>query len=194
MPKSPFEENSIISDFVIKEKLGRGSIGTVYRAMQLSLERQVALKILAPELTTPKLAQAFLQEARAAGRLTHTNLVQSYAVGEDNGICYLAMNYISGETLKHRLDREVRIPVDEALHIVQQVAEALYYAWDEGKMIHRDVKPDNIMITTEGVVKLTDLGLAINQSDWTEDMEISGSPSYMSPEQFAGEKLDIINK
>ena len=80
--------------------------------------------------------------------------------------------------------------VDEALHISQQVAEALYDAWDEVGLIHRDVKPDNIMITDDGIVKLTDLGLAINQSEWHEGMEISGSPSYMSPEQFRGEKLD----
>jgi serine/threonine protein kinase len=190
VPKSRFEENCIIADFVIRDKIGSGSIGTVYRAVQLTLERDVALKILSPELTTPKFAASFLREARAAAKLSHTNLVQAFAVGEEDGICYLAMNFIDGESLKNRLEREERIPIDEALHIAQQVAEALYYAWDESRTIHRDVKPDNIMITTDGVVKLTDLGLAINQAEWTEDMEISGSPSYMSPEQFAGEKLD----
>ena len=102
----------------------------------------------------------------------------------------MAMTYVSGENLRTRLRKEGRISVDEALHISQQVAEALYYAWDEVGLIHRDVKPDNIMITDDGIVKLTDLGLAINQSEWHEGMEISGSPSYMSPEQFRGEKLD----
>jgi serine/threonine protein kinase len=191
VPKSPFEQNCVIDDFVISEKIGKGSVGTVYKAVQLSLERQVALKILAPELTNPKVTADFLREARAAAKLIHANLVQSFAVGEENGVCFMAMNYISGESLKAKLLREGRISVDEALHIVQQVAEALYYAWQEAKLIHRDVKPDNIMITAEGVVKLTDLGLAINQAEWVEDMEISGSPSYMSPEQFAGEKLDL---
>lgn len=102
----------------------------------------------------------------------------------------MAMTYVNGENLRTRLRREGRIPVDEALHIAQQVAEALYYAWDEAGLIHRDVKPDNIMITDDGIVKLTDLGLAMNQSEWHEGMDVSGSPSYMSPEQFRGEKLD----
>lgn len=190
VPKSPFEPNCVIDDFVIREKIGSGSIGTVYKAVQFSLEREVALKILSPELTNPKVTADFLREARAAAKLIHANLVQAFAVGEENGVCFMAMNFISGESLKSKLHREGRISVDEALHIVQQVAEALYYAWQEAKLIHRDVKPDNIMITTEGVVKLTDLGLAINQAEWSDDMEISGSPSYMSPEQFAGEKLD----
>ena len=190
VPASRFEPGCVIDDFVIGEKLGSGSIGTVYKALQYSLEREVALKILSPELTNLKAATEFLREARAAAKITHVNLVQAYAVGEDNGTFFMAMNYINGESLKARIQREGRIAVDEALHIVQQVAEALHYAWHEAKMIHRDVKPDNIMITTEGIVKLTDLGLAIKHTEWTEDMDISGTPSYMSPEQFAGEQLD----
>ena len=190
VPATGFEPGCVIDDFVIGEKLGSGSIGTVYKALQYSLEREVALKILSPELTNLKAATEFLREARAAAKITHVNLVQAYAVGEDNGTFFMAMNYINGESLKARIQREGRIAVDEALHIVQQVAEALHYAWQEAKMIHRDVKPDNIMITAEGIVKLTDLGLAINHTEWTEDMDISGTPSYMSPEQFAGEQLD----
>ncbi|MCP3967162.1 MAG: serine/threonine protein kinase [Lentisphaerae bacterium] len=190
VPKSHSEEHCVIGDFVVGKKVGSGSIGSVFKAKQLSLERDVALKLLLPELSSPKFVASFLKEARAAAQLSHTNLVQAYAVGEENGICYLAMNYIDGESLSHRIEREGSIAIDEALHTIQQVAEALYYAWDEARLIHRDVKPDNIMITKEGMVKLTDLGLAMNQAEWTEDMEISGSPSYMSPEQFAGEKLD----
>ncbi|MDD5697258.1 MAG: serine/threonine-protein kinase [Victivallaceae bacterium] len=190
VPATPFEEHCVIGDFVIGEEIGSGSIGKVYHAVQLSLGREVALKILSPELSSAKFVDSFLREARAAAQLSHTNLVQSYAVGEESGVCYLAMSYISGETLSARLEREKRIPTDEALHIVQQVAEALFYAWDHSKLIHRDVKPDNIMITTDGIVKLTDMGLAIRQRDWNEAVEISGSPSYMSPEQFAGEELD----
>ena len=92
----------------------------------------MALKILSPEYTTSKGIDDFLREARAAAKLSHTNLVQALAVGEEDGICYLAMTYVNGENLKTRLRREGRIPVDEALHIAQQVAEALYYAWDRG--------------------------------------------------------------
>ena len=164
VPKSSFEPDCVIDDFVIRKKIGRGSIGTVYKAVQLSLEREVALKILSPELTNTNVTADFLREARAAAKLIHTNLVQAFAVGEENGVCFMAMNYINGESLKAKLLREGRLSVDESLHIVQQVAEALHYAWQEAKLIHRDVKPDNIMITTEGIVKLTDLGLAINQS------------------------------
>ncbi|OGV33498.1 MAG: hypothetical protein A2020_10385 [Lentisphaerae bacterium GWF2_45_14] len=190
VPISPFERDCVIADFVIEAKIGKGSIGTVYKATQVSLDRKVALKVLSPEYTNSKGISDFLREARAAAKLSHTNIVQSLAVGEEDGTCYMAMTYITGETLKDKIARDGKIPVDESLHIAQQVAEALYYAWDEAKLIHRDVKPDNIMITEEGLVKLTDLGLAMHQKDWREDMEISGSPSYMSPEQFSGEKLD----
>ena len=180
----------MIGDFVIRAKLGEGAIGAVYKAFQLSLERIVALKILSNKHITEKGLIEFQREARAAAKLIHVNLVQSYAVGEDNGICYMAMTYINGETLKSRIRRTGPIPCDEALHIIQQVAEALHYAWTESHLIHRDVKPDNIMLSENGIVKLTDLGLAMNQAEWRQDMDISGSPSYMSPEQFAGEKLD----
>ena len=190
LPSTPFEEGCVIDDFILKDKIGEGSVGAVFKAVQQSLERVVALKILFQEYTDASGIASFLKEARAAANLSHPNLVQALAVGEENGICYMAMNYISGETLKDRLKMEDRIDVDEALHVVQQVAEALFYAWEESEIIHRDIKPENIMITGDGVAKLTDLGLAMPQSDWHEEMEISGSPSYMSPEQFAGEKLD----
>ena len=190
IPATRFDNGCIIGDFIIQSRIGAGAAGTVFLAQQISLEREVALKVLSHKNMTEKGVTTFLNEARAAAKLSHVNLVQSYAVGEDDGYSYMAMTYIKGETLKARLKREKRIPIDEALHIVQQVAEALYYAWNESRLIHRDVKPDNIMLTDDGIAKLTDLGLAMNQKDWSEDMDISGSPSYMSPEQFAGEPLD----
>ncbi len=190
IPATRFDNGCIIGDFIIQSRIGSGSAGIVFLAQQISLEREVALKVLSHKNMTEKGVATFLNEARAAAKLSHVNLVQSYAVGEDDGYSYMAMTYIKGESLKSRLKREKRIPIDEALHIVQQVAEALCYAWNESRLIHRDVKPDNIMITDDGIVKLTDLGLAMNQKDWSEDMDISGSPSYMSPEQFAGEPLD----
>lgn len=190
IPPGRFDPGCIIGDFVILGKLGAGSIGSVYKAVQLSLDRQVALKILSPEYSSEHGIEDFLREARTAAKLSHANLVQSLAVGEEEGYCYMAMTYVNGENLKSRLRREGRIPVDEALHIVQQVAEALFYAWDEAGLIHRDVKPENIMTTDDGIIKLTDLGLAVKQSELSENMEISGTPSYMSPEQFAGGKLD----
>ncbi|MBP5585420.1 MAG: protein kinase [Lentisphaeria bacterium] len=190
IPATRFDNGCIIGDFIIQSRIGAGAAGTVFLAQQISLEREVALKVLSHKNMTEKGVATFLNEARAAAKLSHVNLVQSYAVGEDDGYSYMAMTYIRGETLKSRLKREKRIPIDEALHIVQQIAEALCYAWNESRLIHRDVKPDNIMLTDDGIAKLTDLGLAMNQKDWSEDMDISGSPSYMSPEQFAGEPLD----
>jgi len=190
VPQSNRQESCVIGDFILREKLGAGSLATVYKSVQISLGREVALKVLSNEYTDFKGVSDFLKEARAAAKLNHPNLVQAYAVGEENGICYLAMDYVKGQTLKDIILSGDEIPIDKALHIIQQVAEALYYAWEEAEMIHRDVKPDNIMINLEGMAKLTDLGLAMNKSDWHEDMDISGSPSYMSPEQFAGEELD----
>ena len=120
VPANPFDEGCVIGDFAIRSKLGEGSIGAVYKAFQLSLERVVALKILSDKYsTTVKGRTDFLREARAAATLVHNNLVQSYAVGEENGICYMAMTYIDGMTLKSRIRREGPIPCDEALHIVQ---------------------------------------------------------------------------
>jgi serine/threonine protein kinase len=190
LPKSQYSEGRIIGDFILKRQLGAGSIGAVFFAHQISLDRAVALKVLSKEYSNTKGIEAFLKEARAAAKLSHPNLVQSFGVGEEEGTCFMAMNFIEGETVKDKLIREGKIKVDAALHIAQQVAEGLYYAWSEAKLIHRDVKPENIMLTKEGAVKLTDLGLAMAEAEWHEDMEISGSPSYMSPEQFTGEPLD----
>ncbi len=190
IPVSQFEEGCIIGDFIIKEKIGTGSIGTVYKAEQISLERIVALKILSPQYTNKAGIISFLNEARQAATLSHPNLVQSLAVGAEGRICYMAMNFIQGETVKDIILREGPYPEDEAMHIVQQVAEALHYAWTELGLVHRDVKPENMMVTDDGIVKLTDLGLAMPQKEWKEGMKVSGSPSYMSPEQFAGKKLD----
>ena len=190
LPQDEYADGRIIGDFILKRKLGAGSIGAVFFAHQISLDRPVALKVLSKGYSNTKGIEAFLKEARAAAKLSHPNLVQSFGVGEEEGTCFMAMNFIEGETVKDKIDREGRLKVDASLHIAQQVAEGLHYAWTEAKLIHRDVKPENIMLTKEGAVKLTDLGLAMAETEWHEDMEISGSPSYMSPEQFTGEPLD----
>lgn len=190
LPVSPFGPGRIIGDFAIIQKIGEGSIGTVYLAKQISLDRNVALKILSEKYTNAKGLASFLSEARTAAKLNHPNIVQVYAVGDEGGICFMAMSFIQGKTVKQRIEEEGKIEVDEALHITQQVAEGLFFAWEEEKLIHRDIKPENIIITPEGAAKLTDLGLAISQDKCEKGMEISGTPYYMSPEQFAGEKLD----
>lgn len=188
--KDPYQIGRILGDFIIKRRLGVGSIGAVYFATQISLDRNVALKILSKDYSHNKGIQSFLKEARSAATLTHPNLVQSFGVGEEEGVCFMAMNFIEGETVKDKIKRDGKIGIDEALHITQQVAEGLFFAWSKSGLVHRDVKPENIMLTKESAVKLTDLGLAINESEWDDEMDISGSPSYMSPEQLTGEQID----
>ena len=190
VPPSRFQDGCVIGDFLIRSKIGTGAVGTVYLAIQLSLDRQVALKVLLPEYSTRKGIRDFLREARAAAALSHVNLIQSVAIGEEDGICYMAMPYISGGSVMNRIQREKQLPVDESLHIIQQSAEALHYVWTECGLVHRDIKPDNIMMTQEGVVKITDFGMSIHASDWEKDSQIAGSPSYMSPELFNGSKPD----
>lgn len=190
VPGSRFSPNGIIGDFVIREKIGGGATGNVYKAVQLSLGREVALKIIDSGITGDERFEALMHEARAAAKLNHVNLIQALAVGEEDGICYMAMNLVEGETVKTRLQREGAFEIDEALHVVQQVAEALWYAWENAHMIHRDVKPENIMITKDGIIKLTDMGLAVFLSGLDGPDVISGSPSYMSPEQFSGDETD----
>ena len=190
VPPGRFAPGSIVGDFLIKKKLGSGNSGCVYLATQLSLERQVALKILSPEYTAKHGIESFLREARSAAKLNHINLVRSFAVGQEDSFFYMAMTFINGESIKERLDRSGPIGVDESLHIIQQVAEALSYAWENSGLIHRDIKPENIMVNLEGIVKLTDLGLSIFAGEGKEADGVAGSPAYMSPEQLSGKLLD----
>lgn len=190
VPAGRFQPGCVIGDFLIKEKIGEGSNAAVYLATQLSLERQVALKVLSPEFSTHAGIDQFQKEARAAAKLSHINLVQTYAVGKEDDFYYFAMTIIHGETITSRLKRKGRFPVDEALHIIQQAAEALCYAWEESHLIHKDIKPDNIMIAEDGIVKVTDLGLSIYGGEWDDSNEVAGSPAYMSPEQLTGKVLD----
>jgi serine/threonine protein kinase len=192
VPKKAFDRGRVIGgDFVIDRILGTGGMGTVYLAKQLSLEREVALKVLSRKFSVdPKFRMEFQREARAASRLTHSNLVQAYAFGEDEGDLFLAMEYVEGVTLGDRLDNETRLMNDEALNIIQQVAEGLHFAWTQEQIIHRDIKPDNIMLTPDGHVKLTDMGLARTAVELENVTEVSGTPAYMNPEQFTKQAMD----
>ena len=191
VPAGRFQSGCIIGDFLIKEKIGEGANAAVYLATQLSLERQVALKVLSPEFSVSgEGVDQFLREAREAAKLNHINLVQTFAVGREDDFYYFAMTRIVGETITSRLKRKGKFPVDEALHIIQQAAEALCYAWQERSLIHKDIKPDNIMIAEDGIVKVTDLGMSIHAGEWVDSDEVAGSPAYMSPEQLTGKVLD----
>lgn len=181
-----------IRGYEIVDVLGEGGMGTVYLARQLSLNRQVAIKILPEHLASNEsYVMRFHQEAKAAARIKHTGIVQIYDAGEDNGFCYFVMEYIDGETTGRRVRRKGRLDEASALLISESVAVALEYAWGEEKLVHRDIKPDNILIDGDGTVKVADLGLAklVNQSSAMITMSkmLIGTPHYCAPEQAQGE-------
>ncbi|MBI2191293.1 MAG: protein kinase [Planctomycetes bacterium] len=181
-----------LGQYNLVRKLGEGGMGTVYEAVQDSLARRVALKVLNPKLMkNPIFLERFQREARAAAALNHPHLVMVYEIGEDQGYPFFSMEYVEGETLQRRIKREGRLALPDALSILTSVAEALDYAWTHGNIIHRDIKPDNIMIDRDGLVKLADMGLAKSTK---EDVSLTmdgvgiGTPAYMSPEQGRGAK------
>ncbi len=181
-----------IPGFRVKRKIGSGAMATVYLAKQLSLDRPVAIKILPKRLSANRnFIERFYKEGRAAARLNHPNIVNAYDVGRAGEHHYFVMEYVEGQTLSDRIAGAGRIEEREAVRIVAQVALALKHAHERG-FIHRDIKPKNIMITREGVVKLADLGLARAISDKeaaeAEAGRAYGTPYYISPEQIRGEK------
>lgn len=172
-------------------KLGAGAMAIVYKAKQLSLDRIVAIKILPHRFSeNPDYVQRFYKEGKAAAKLNHNNIVAAYDVGEAGGYHYFVMEYVEGKTLYEDLAKGKIFSEEEALNIVTQVARALAHAHARN-LIHRDVKPKNIMMTPAGIVKLADLGLARDASDVqlakSEAGKAFGTPYYISPEQIRGE-------
>ena len=162
--------HSTIGGFSILEKVGQGGMGTVFRARQISMDRIVAVKILAPKYgKDPSFRERFLQEARTCAKLSHLNIINGIDCGEDSGYAYFAMEFVDGRTVKQILKEKQRLEPDEAFKIVRQIADALSYARRLG-MVHRDIKPDNIMLTRSSTAKLCDLGLAM-QAEQTEQNE-----------------------
>jgi serine/threonine-protein kinase len=183
-----------IPGYKILGKLGAGAMAVVYKAQQLSLNRTVAIKVLPKRFSgNPEYVERFFKEGQAAGKLNHNNIVQAVDVGEAGGYHYFVMEYVEGKTLHDDLMAGKIFKEDEALDIVIQVAHALQHAHSCG-LIHRDVKPKNIMINTAGVVKLADMGLARETTDieaaQSEAGKAYGTPYYISPEQIRG-KIDI---
>ena len=186
-------EPANIGEFVIESLLGEGGMGKVYRARQVALDRWVALKVLAGAKDNQSFIERFYREARSAARLVHPNIIQIHTVGEHLGIPYFAMEYIEGVDVE-RLSRNIPefFTIEETLEIVRCVAKALAVAVEHG-IVHRDIKPGNIMITKTGLVKVMDFGLAKGISSdhsVTQPGLIIGTPSYMSPEQGAGREVD----
>ena len=174
-------------------ELGRGAMGVVYRAVDPLIEREVALKTLLPDLPEDVIGDVrvrFLREARSAGRLNHFNIVTIFDVGEEGGTAYIAMELLEGRSLQQMLKDAERIPFHSAADIIAQVADALQHA-HQASIVHRDVKPANVVVSPAGRAKLTDFGVAyLPASDMTQSGSALGSPRYMSPEQVLGQSID----
>lgn len=188
-----------IKGYRLLSKLGHGSMGTIFKAKQLSMDRVVALKILSPRLSqNARFVDRFLREARAVAKVNHPNIVQGIDVGQTDGVSYFAMEFIDGPSVKTLLDRGGAIDEKRALRIIIQIARALDHIHKHG-LIHRDIKPDNIMINSSGVAKLCDLGLAkmtymkgSKSASRTAYGGAVGTPNYISPEAALGdENCDI---
>jgi hypothetical protein len=178
--------------YEILAELGRGTMGIVYKARDPLIERHVAVKTLRTDFPPEEHAEVrerFLREARSAGRLSHPAIVVVHDVGESAGTAYIAMELLHGESLKATLAGSARLPHDVLAELAAQIADGLDYA-QRHEVVHRDVKPANIMVTAPGTAKLTDFGIAYVPSSSGTQTEMLGSPKYMSPEQVMGEALD----
>lgn len=183
-----------IPGYKILGKLGSGAMAIVYKARQLSLDRIVAIKVLPKRFSeNSEYVERFYREGQTAAKLSHNNIVQAYDVGEAGGYHYFVMEYVEGKTIYDDIAAGKVIKESDALDIAIQVTHALAHAHDRG-LIHRDVKPKNIMIDKDGVVKLADMGLARETTDietaQTEAGRAYGTPYYIAPEQIKG-KIDI---
>ncbi|MFA6204109.1 MAG: serine/threonine-protein kinase [Gallionella sp.] len=180
--------------YEVLSELGQGAMGVVYRARDPLIDRIVAIKTINLGLAQEEKDEyegRFYQEARAAGRLNHPNIVTIYDVGKSGDIAYIAMEFLEGCELRDLMRDNGMLPVDQVLDIVAQVAAGLAYA-HEHEIVHRDIKPSNIMVIRDGHVKITDFGIARMASSAvrTQTGMVLGSPKYMSPEQVLGKTLD----
>jgi serine/threonine-protein kinase len=202
----------VIAGFEMLDVVGRGAMGTVYRARQIALDRIVAVKILYPKLLRDEAFKArFLREARYCARLNHLHVINGIDCGEDKGYAFFAMEFVDGVTVGKLLEEKGRLPLPRGFQIVRQMAEALRYAKTH-ELVHRDIKPDNIMLTKDGMAKLCDLGLATlersakdsggsggeeggrqRNAKTTTAGKAVGTPHYISPEQARGAK-DVDNR
>src|SRR6266496_1837879 len=188
---APAELQAALADrYVIERELGSGGMATVYLARDLKHRRFVALKVLSPALAASLGADRFLREIELAARLQHPHIVTVFDSGDAGGILWYTMPYVEGETLRARLERERQLPLDVALRIAVEAARALEFAHQHG-VLHRDVKPENLLLTTDGSTMVADFGIARpwgEMSQLTQSGVVVGTPAYMSPEQAAGER------
>ena len=181
--------------YEIQKQLGKGAMGIVYLGMDPRINRTTAIKTFRfseeqnPE-EVQKMKEKFFREAESAGTLSHPNIVTIYDAGDDQNLAYIAMEYLEGEDLEKYTRKENLLSVPKVIDYVASIAEALDYAHQKG-IVHRDIKPANIMLLKNGVIKITDFGIArITATSQTQTGVVKGTPYYMSPEQFSGEKVD----
>jgi serine/threonine-protein kinase len=183
--------------YEIIAELGRGAMGVVYKARDPKIDRFVAVKAISLSIQNPEeereYRERFFHEAQAAGRLLHPGIVTIFDTGEDQEghLAYIVMEYIAGQSLDRMLSEEPKkLPLDKALRLTRELAEALDHAHGQG-VIHRDMKPANVLVTPEGHAKIADFGIAkINLANVTLRGQVLGTPAYMSPEQLEGEPVD----
>jgi serine/threonine-protein kinase len=189
------EVKPTVGRYEVLSELGQGAMGIVYKAKDPKINRLLAIKTIrfSDEFEEKKLQEVkdrFLREAEIAGKLSHPTIVSIYDVGEDYDLTYLAMEFLEGEDLQKYCKKGVLLPLRKVLFIVGETATALHYAHSEG-VIHRDIKPGNIMFLKDGKVKVTDFGIAkAVSSSQTKSGIILGTPNYMSPEQINGQDID----
>jgi serine/threonine-protein kinase len=180
-----------VSDYEILSELGRGAMGIVYEAKQISLGRTVALKMIMSANATGEELARFVSEAEAVAHLQHPNIVQIYQIGECLGRPFFSLEFVEGGDLEKKL-KEGPLAWRDAAKMVSVLARAIHVAHDKG-IVHRDLKPANVLLATDGTPKITDFGIAkrLDASNQTQDGKIIGSPSYMAPEQATG-RNDLV--
>jgi serine/threonine protein kinase len=187
-PTTPLPE--FIARFQILEVLGRGGMGEVYKAIDPTLQRTVAVKIVRPDIDRPEYLDRMMREAQACARLSHPNIVTVFEAGQVNGVVYIAMEYLQGKNLSDVLETKT-LTFEDKIRIIGKVLEALQHAHNLD-VVHRDIKPSNIHLTADGTIKLMDFGLArvLVADTLTASGNVLGTPHYASPEQLKGEAVD----
>jgi serine/threonine-protein kinase len=184
---------ALATRYTIEREIGRGGMATVYLAQDLKHDRTVAIKVLQPELSATIGTDRFDREIRVAAKLQHPHILTLYDSGDADGLLYYVMPFISGESLRGRMDREHLLPIDDALQITREVADALGYAHSMG-VVHRDIKPENILLSG-GHALVADFGIARAVSSASSEKRLTetgmalGTPLYMSPEQAVGDEV-----
>jgi serine/threonine protein kinase len=183
-----------LGHYDIVAELGRGGMGVVYKGYESSLNRYVAIKVLADSLAHDEgIKERFLREARSMAALNDPHIIQIYFIGEDEGQTFFVMEFVEGESLGSMLKREGKLTVEQSAKVIQQTALGLSSAHDRG-VVHRDIKPGNLMITSRGSIKIADFGIALSNQDFSQKLtstgEFVGTPGYLSPEVCLGKAVD----